>query len=515
MNEIAEFHQPEGAVIRHPIRLAAGEYTFDFEPWSGWVRNVRFRGVPVLHAFYATTRDQNWGTPVATVSDVKVEPVAQGWRITWRAEYGHFTLTGEFFGLATGLKYQISGIANSEFKTRRTGLCVLHPMRQAGLPLTVNGDVKSTLPVFVQPDSPAYDIKSLKIEDKDVEVRVDFSGEVFEMEDQRNWSDVSFKTYCRPQKWPQPYTIASGEKLVHSAAVTCQPRTPASLKPLAHAMPEVGLLGVDHPEPWHVHRVEALKLDFVQVKSGSTTWEGPLQVTIGSGEPKPSGAKRVIVESFQPSQAHAMADGYIVVPGDFVGLNRDRPKFHDWKGLGFSPNNQVHSTDERSTLENTSGIAEQIRAAKAMSGGNHVVVGPLRFADPRLATSLGAAWLASAIIACAREGCDAVTLLPTHGEHGLLSTMEHPNDRERVVAWAPRGGAKLYDVEGLPENVRAIAFDAHGKTRVLIVNTSSDTQSIQFAIPFSVIDKTSQVGETTTNHVTIAQTGIALLELGS
>ena len=40
---------------------------------------------------------------------------------------------------------------------------------------------------------------------------ITFKGEIFEMEDQRNWSDASYKTYCRPLSRPMPYLIAAGE----------------------------------------------------------------------------------------------------------------------------------------------------------------------------------------------------------------------------------------------------------------------------------------------------------------
>jgi hypothetical protein len=36
-------------------------------------------------------------------------------------------------------------------------------------------------------------------------------GDVFEMEDQRNWSDASYKTYVRPLALPWPYRIPAGE----------------------------------------------------------------------------------------------------------------------------------------------------------------------------------------------------------------------------------------------------------------------------------------------------------------
>ena len=35
-------------------------------------------------------------------------------------------------------------------------------------------------------------------------------GDAFEMEDQRNWADASFKTYVRPLSKPRPYVIAKG-----------------------------------------------------------------------------------------------------------------------------------------------------------------------------------------------------------------------------------------------------------------------------------------------------------------
>ena len=38
-------------------------------------------------------------------------------------------------------------------------------------------------------------------------------GDTFEMEDQRNWTDASYKTYVRPLALPWPYLIAKGETI--------------------------------------------------------------------------------------------------------------------------------------------------------------------------------------------------------------------------------------------------------------------------------------------------------------
>ena len=55
-------------------------------------------------------------------------------------------------------------------------------------------------------------------------------GDTFEMEDQRNWPDASYKTYVRPLALPWPYTIAKGEKLSQRVAldVTGQAAQPAA-----------------------------------------------------------------------------------------------------------------------------------------------------------------------------------------------------------------------------------------------------------------------------------------------
>ena len=48
-----------------------------------------------------------------------------------------------------------------------------------------------------------------------------FGGELFEMEDQRNWTDASYKTYCTPLHLPYPVELAAGERVIQS--VTLRP----------------------------------------------------------------------------------------------------------------------------------------------------------------------------------------------------------------------------------------------------------------------------------------------------
>jgi hypothetical protein len=64
---------------------------------------------------------------------------------------------------------------------------------------------------MISPGQPVFDIAGLIYSVQGIEVTITFKGETFEMEDQRNWTDASYKTYCRPLSRPTPYLIAAGE----------------------------------------------------------------------------------------------------------------------------------------------------------------------------------------------------------------------------------------------------------------------------------------------------------------
>ena len=77
----------------------------------------------------------------------------------------------------------------------------------------------SRFPVDISPHQPAFDIAGLSWRDDGLDVDVRFAGDMFEMEDQRNWTDASYKTYSRPLALPFPYPLAAGERVVQSIDV--------------------------------------------------------------------------------------------------------------------------------------------------------------------------------------------------------------------------------------------------------------------------------------------------------
>ena len=115
---------------------------------------------------------------------------------------------------------------------------MLHPSEAAGGRLTIrhsDGQIEETVfPEAISPDQPAFDISALTHEPAPgVSCTVEMEGDAFEMEDQRNWADASFKTYIRPLSKPRPYVIAKGRKDRQRITVTI--KAPASAKPATTA----------------------------------------------------------------------------------------------------------------------------------------------------------------------------------------------------------------------------------------------------------------------------------------
>ena len=103
-------------------------------------------------------------------------------------------------GSTEGLKFSMEAIPATNFITNRTGFVILHPLIDiVGQPVEIeetNGSIREVISLEIKPDQPFFNIRSLtNFFDSGVKVSIKFSGDKFEMEDQRNWLDASFKTY--------------------------------------------------------------------------------------------------------------------------------------------------------------------------------------------------------------------------------------------------------------------------------------------------------------------------------
>jgi hypothetical protein len=181
------------------------------------IADIRFDGHIVLRSVRCLIRDKDWNTPNLGV--IKIEQSKD------RLEL-HLESTGSdahFQGVVTVsvrenvAVFQVVITSQSDFMANRVGLNILHPPSLSGYPLEVghkNGSFdRIVFPEQISPNQPALEIASLAWSSNGLGVELSFSGDVFEMEDQRNWTDASYKTYSRPLSLPFPFEVGTGETI--------------------------------------------------------------------------------------------------------------------------------------------------------------------------------------------------------------------------------------------------------------------------------------------------------------
>jgi hypothetical protein len=254
-----------GTTVPEPASrlLTAGPLTAELD--AGALRTICLGGVEVIRAIAFLVRDESWGTRPPTISRLRVREDADGFSVTYEARFGEAgkqlltraTITGRPDG---SLDFDADSRAEGEVLTNRTGFIVLHPLRGvAGERLTVEhvdgSVVEDRFPAIVSPLQPFYEIRALTHEAlPGVKVTCRMEGDTFEMEDHRNWTDASYKTYVRPLALPWPYSIAAGTSFRQSVSLRCAGKLPRPAKagaarrvtvevggPTRAAMPQIGL----------------------------------------------------------------------------------------------------------------------------------------------------------------------------------------------------------------------------------------------------------------------------------
>ncbi len=130
----------------------------------------------------------------------------------------------------------------------RLGLCLLHPLSAAGTPVEVVHDdgrvSRSTWPELVPPWPPFMLVRALRHEyAPGAWSQAVFEGDIFEVEDQRNNTDASFKTYSRSNLMPRPYRLHAGEVVRQSVDLQVLSRPPTGVGSCGSAKPLLQILG--------------------------------------------------------------------------------------------------------------------------------------------------------------------------------------------------------------------------------------------------------------------------------
>jgi len=430
-------------------------------------------GREILRRLFVTVRDEAWQeTPPKSWISIIDESAH-----TIRVEARHTTdqLDVEWQGVLTvdndGLsgRFDLEAMARRTLRVCRLGLVVLHPVDfmvsakltaegpEGSRSLTISRRIAPQPIVRGVPGAMTPSFSRLLIERDGVgRLALEFEGDLFELEDQRNWGDGSFKTYCTPLRLGFPRTIDAGTRIVQRLRWRF---TPAPSPKLTRDRPELIAISGIVPSighEWSKGPMAAWDHVAIDLRSSERLLSLPHRLDFGSHQKleiavsddlplsvleqvcvwiaaQPARVGRLLIYSTVRSlpegegiarwrhELTKVNAGHVPMlaasQGYFVEFNRA-----DWKlesvvdGIAFPHTATVHSDDPATIIENVATIRDMAEAARALTPRAILGLAPLALYYPCMQRSrtfplgLTDAWLAANLLWAAAAGISAVTL---------------------------------------------------------------------------------------------------------
>lgn len=442
-----------------PIILRAGPLSLTFV--GSEIRDIRMGSREVLRRVYVAVRDRNWRRVPVFVHEVRETIGPESFDLQFTVENKQdeidFQWTGSIVGESNGtVRFTMEGTARSTFWKNRIGFCVLHSSTElAGsrcFTETVDGECRDgEFPRFVSPHQVFSRIRALSHEIvPGVLAEVRFEGDVYEMEDQRNWSDASFKTYCPPLSLPFPCEILAGSVVSQAITVAVkgniskiipEPADGPIIIELGQArsvLPRIGLgltRGVGPLSSGLIERLRALHLTHLRVdlRLNDSAYESQLQRATNEASRLglalevalflTDDAQREIEELRAAlNRVRTPVETWLIFhvseksttqkwlnlarvglsdynpealfgggsDANFAELNRSRPPAFGIDLISYPLNPQVHAFDHANLIENLQAQGSMVESLRQFAGEARVAVSPvtLRRRSPPDATSV-------------------------------------------------------------------------------------------------------------------------------
>lgn len=429
----------------HAAKLCAGKLTMQYE--NGNLRYISLGKHEIIRMIYSAVRDKSWLTIPPVLFNEKVNILSDSFIIKYSCQYQQneidFVANYVIEGKAdNSLTIEMDGIALNSFLKNRIGFCVHHPIESlAGEACTIihssNSSENYFFPKFISPHQPFKDISAMKWKpSEDISAELKFSGEVFETEDQRNWTDASYKTYCTPLGFPYPVLIEKGEKVyqkvelnvistIDDAITTTDIFTVQVLTNESYSFPSIGIGHSTRKGPLHLRESQLIKkIPFDHYRTDIYLFEEnwmqeafdslqqansigyPLELAIFFDDSaanqtigfikwaKSNNLKIKLITIFHKTEQstpdrlidEALIPLRIAFPNILIGagtnanfaqLNRSRPKTNLPDYLTFSIHPQEHAFDNASLVENLMAQKYAVESAQQFSGGKGIHVSPV------------------------------------------------------------------------------------------------------------------------------------------
>lgn len=421
------------------MHFKAGKLTVFFD--NGSLRYIKFGGLEVLNRIYFAVRDANWETVKNVVENVETQIDDGSFQLKFdclcQENDIDFRWKCEVRGQQDQLIFDIKGKAHSDFKKNRVGFCVLHPLnckdRKITITHTGGSQSDSRFPNYISPHQPFMDIEAMHWNIGPLECQIDFEGDIFETEDQRNWSDASFKTYCTPLELPFPVSMQKDDE-VHQTIKLGITETPGrevvseaeqyalEITGPTSTIPSVGLEANEELlDTWSVEQLKSLNLSHLRIEARTHEkgWQDgfekrlqqakqlglPIELVIFLKEEyhrtlatlKELLDKETVIKSILPidtnnkstseefiqsviGEIKALFAGIPIGGGTdcfFTEFNRFRPPFQLIDFVSFSTNPQAHAFDDLSLIETLQTLPDMLESAGYLAKELPVHVSPV------------------------------------------------------------------------------------------------------------------------------------------
>ncbi|MGX5682675.1 hypothetical protein [Schumannella luteola] len=487
-----------GRVEPTPVSWTAGPWSIDVR--GDELADITFDGSLVLRAVRAVIRDRDWNTvPVTTFPEALEGNPAPTLPLHFAGFGADFS--GALSVTAEGdiLTVSFTATAHTDFLRNRIGLVALHPPTLAGHPLTIthpdSTTTRTAYPDTIAPHQPARDIAALAWAADGLDITVRFSGDTFEMEDQRNWTDASFKTYSTPLDLPFPVLVPAGTVIAQSLELSVTRVAPAAVQddpaivfsPAGSLVPEVSVgsavehLVVTTPAevapalaslPLGTRRVAVF--DATTHVTETALWDALVVAAAGS------------FELIGGTRAH------------FTELNRTHERLPaDLPALTFSITPQMHARENAQLVESIGMQRLVVRDARAIAAGRPLHVGPVtlrprfnavatsgeaeaRPPDERQSSPALAAWTIASAAALFQPGVALVSWFEESGPNGVAGFPV-----EEAIGWLRElVGHPLLTAHALPRDVWAFAAQHPTGPLALVANLRDEPVAVRLGAPF-------------------------------
>lgn len=515
---------------------------------------IHSAGHEIVRRIFVTVRDRNWQEVAPSVWETQAD--AEGHTVSLIARHKSDLVDFEWRGtLELGpdnrsVRFAFEGTTRRDMDVCRLGLIVLHPpdamigsrvtarSEQAEESVMVPAQISPQPIVDGVPGSLTEPFSDLKVERRGFGVlRLNFVGDLFELEDQRNWGDASFKSYCTPLRMGYPRPVKEGTRIAHRVDIHFEPsasiarEAPASNLARVVEFPKLGcewrkessLATRNAVLPPYLHYyIDATDASCLDHLRSLLEWFPGARFEIGvdaqdqralpaqqlsllrehigqiarvlvygSGTGLPSAwaieSWRRAIQDATRSHVPLLA----ATRGYYVEYNRSAPLAAPTQGITFPLTATVHSDEVGTIIDNVATVRDMADTARQLTRLPELAIVPLALYYPGTPHSanfpppLVLPWLAATTIHAALGGITSVTFSHELIEVVLEVGANHAAFLSQLVECAGREVLPLDP--SMPAGIHAMMLGAHADApvQVLAANLISEIQRI--ALPRDVL----------------------------